>query len=250
MRAHAPSKASQETADRLSDALCVLPELQKLFDVVSEKIRSVYGETDAGYYKSLEAGAQEYDRIFRPLGYSASYDETDLGVAARVLSQLRLRDGDVFADVGSGTGKLVAACRLLFPGVRCVGVELSEKRHAVATAAAAELQVADGVALMQGSMLDVSLSAVTVAYFAVRPQGRTAELLHDLVRKLLRERPAGSRTRLVSVAAAVETSEFGSGSVVLQRAWAADVFPFSAAKCRGRREKVVAEYILTSPIRD
>ena len=48
--------------------------------------------------------------------------------------------GDKFVDLGSGRGTLVCQAALEVPGMRCVGVELSRKRHAMAGAAAKRLR--------------------------------------------------------------------------------------------------------------
>eukprot|EP00927_Polykrikos_kofoidii_P043629 TRINITY_DN37705_c0_g1_i1.p1 TRINITY_DN37705_c0_g1~~TRINITY_DN37705_c0_g1_i1.p1 ORF type:complete len:400 (-),score=69.06 TRINITY_DN37705_c0_g1_i1:150-1349(-) len=46
-----------------------------------------------------------------------------------------------FVDLGSGTGKIVLCAAVLFPFLtRCIGVELSERRHRLALKAQAELQ--------------------------------------------------------------------------------------------------------------
>ena len=47
---------------------------------------------------------------------------------------------DVFFDLGSGRGTLTLQAALEVPGMRCVGVELSRKRHAMAAAALRRLE--------------------------------------------------------------------------------------------------------------
>lgn len=63
---------------------------------------------------------------------AAGYGELPAGEAARLFGWLRLRPDDVFADLGSGTGKLVLQAAFETEVGRALGVELSRFRHEAA----------------------------------------------------------------------------------------------------------------------
>ena len=54
---------------------------------------------------------------------------------------------DRFVDLGSGRGTLVLASALALPGLDCVGVELSKKRHNMAVCGAYQLHISPWVSL-------------------------------------------------------------------------------------------------------
>ena len=107
-----------------------------------------------------ESAPQGYDApvcdrgdVDRAGGEGASaYGELPAEPAARLFRWLRLSAEDVFVDLGSGTGKLVAQAVCTTPVGGAVGVELSTFRHQVAETTWARLRAQ--VAPEEGRRLD------------------------------------------------------------------------------------------------
>jgi len=68
------------------------------------------------------------------------YGEVTYAGMEAVYNALNLKQGDVFFDLGSGTGKLVLYVALRAQVARSVGLEVGERRHALAAAACERLK--------------------------------------------------------------------------------------------------------------
>eukprot|EP00929_Paragymnodinium_shiwhaense_P091192 TRINITY_DN51221_c0_g1_i2.p1 TRINITY_DN51221_c0_g1~~TRINITY_DN51221_c0_g1_i2.p1 ORF type:complete len:397 (+),score=90.41 TRINITY_DN51221_c0_g1_i2:148-1338(+) len=65
-----------------------------------------------------------------------TYGEVHFEPTYKLLKQIGIKDDDVLVDLGSGTGRVVLAAALAFPGLRrCVGVELLHGLHEAAVLA-------------------------------------------------------------------------------------------------------------------
>lgn len=99
-----------------------------------------------------------------------TYGECTLGGARSIFHGLELGEGDVFADLGSGVGKLAAQCSLECPVARVVAVELSEARHDRAVKNWRTLVVGeatrDDIQFVNDDLMTVNLDDVTHAYVA------------------------------------------------------------------------------------
>ena len=111
----------------------------------------------------------------------SAYGEVTRAGGRRLFDTMGLRDANhaVFADLGSGAGRLVAQAWLELPSLsRAVGVELAPSRHAAAVRAWKSVvssgavepmedgRLSDGPEFRPASMLETDLSAVTHAYVA------------------------------------------------------------------------------------
>lgn len=98
-----------------------LEETQRIVDFL-------YSDVD-GYAISRtdREGALENDKSF-------IYGEVLLESLAKLLDVVAPQSGEVFYDLGSGTGKLVMMAHLLYPFSRCTGVEFLPSLHAQALA--------------------------------------------------------------------------------------------------------------------
>ena len=95
-------------------------------------VAEIWGGLDDGHGPPGEDRA----RIAWAAGRGADvYGELEPDAFLTLLRRFAPTANDVFADLGSGTGKLAALAALASPVGRAVGVELSEHRHATATEA-------------------------------------------------------------------------------------------------------------------
>ena len=119
----------------------------------------------------------------------------------RLLTRRAAGKGDVFVDLGSGSGRLVLLVHLLTPVAESVGVELSQTRHEAAQAAMAEAiasqLICDGEAacgrkvdLVCSSMLHYDLSDATMVF--VYNLCFDDPFLQELEAKLLTQLPVGA----------------------------------------------------------
>ena len=129
-----------------------------------------------------------------------NYGEMQADSWSAILGLLELGPQDVFYDLGSGRGALVLQTALEARCKRCVGVELSRERHAMAATAARRLgqlaaraQSAPGAAGGEGS-IDLAGAAVAVEFKCVDMQQESLEdatfvylMNQDLPRRLNEE---------------------------------------------------------------
>lgn len=92
----------------------------------------------AEVWKDLDDGhgppGEDRARIAWAAGRGADvYGELEPQAFLTLLRRFRPGPHDVFADLGSGTGKLPALAAMASPVGQAVGIELSEHRHATAT---------------------------------------------------------------------------------------------------------------------
>lgn len=101
---------------------------------------------------------------------SETYGEILYPSVAKLLTKMQLTDTDVFADLGSGLGKLVLQAFLTTSVKAAVGIEIIPELHQRALNAAYKVQqdlpafYAEGreVTFLQGSFLEVSLVKASV----------------------------------------------------------------------------------------
>ena len=77
-----------------------------------------------------------------------------------------MQAGDVVYDLGSGAGRFVAQACLAIPGLRGVGVELAESRHAVAAAAEQRPGWPPLASARHADILHTPMDECTHVYFA------------------------------------------------------------------------------------
>lgn len=135
-----------------------------------------------------------------------SYGEISSSGALKLFSLVNLSDRDTFADLGSGLGKLPIQAAVLGGAGAVFGVELSDKRHVLACkglkAVDVALQAKLGsetrrkvkVQLIHGSMLDSSLSKVSVVW--VNGVCIRAPLMTHLGQKFAKELSEGTRVAM------------------------------------------------------
>ena len=153
----------------------------------------------------MSAAARDaYDRIYEGIsGHALSmrdrpkqdssfvYGEIVFDTFVALLARAAPARGEVFCDLGAGTGKAVHAAALSGLGFgRCIGVELLEGLHAAsedarrAIAAAAPAEAAT-VELRKGDMLEVDWSAADVVYSSsICFGGELWTAMQPLLRKL------------------------------------------------------------------
>ena len=114
-----------------------------------EILETIYSGAKVSLAAATEVSAADAKRVSQIGGgqNAITYGECEVASWSAVLRELALGPNDVFYDLGSGRGTLViqtaieACCR------KCVGVELSRERHAIAKTVAArlgQLEVGDG----------------------------------------------------------------------------------------------------------
>lgn len=125
-----------------------------------------------------------------------TYGESHFAPIYRLLSilQVEATAGDLLVDLGSGTGRLVAAAALAFPLLRCRGIELLPALHTAALQTKARLPEAS-LELVLGDILheDWSDASIVVAMSLCFP----AEMMKGLEAKFALLRP-GSRVVLMN----------------------------------------------------
>lgn len=77
-----------------------------------------------------------------------------------LVTELELRDADVVADIGAGTGYFVFRMAPLVPKGRVLAVDIQQEMLDIITARAAD--IADNVSPVLGSVTDVNLAAASV----------------------------------------------------------------------------------------
>ena len=139
----------------------------------------------------FDASAQDRDQLERSAGPGASiYGEILPQAARRLLRWFALDRDDVFADLGSGAGRLVIQAACETPVGRALGIELSADRHRAALAARRTIAAAmpdparwlARVELRNEDLRHSDLRAVTHAWLAATTW--SAALLADALRQL------------------------------------------------------------------
>lgn len=99
------------------------------------------------------------------------YGEIEFRSFIALMSLAQPDSNTVFYDLGSGTGKAVLACNMVYPVSKCVGVELFPLLHATACAQAQKLaqipeyaQRAQHIEFIQGDFLEIDLSDATLIF--------------------------------------------------------------------------------------
>lgn len=196
-------EVAQDTeATELSQLKSVMQALQTIYppasDVdpaVDEAKQARWAATDellSSHWRSLDGTIDDEEEAYvdtydsppgspRQLVFErpSAYGEVTRSGARRLFDTMGLHDAHhaVFADLGSGAGRLVAQAWIELPSLgRAVGVELAPSRHAAAVRAWKSVvgsgavkpngRLSDGPEFRPGSMLETDLSAVTHAYVA------------------------------------------------------------------------------------
>ena len=95
------------------------------------------------------------------------YGELTVEGTSELLQLVPLARDDVFFDLGSGAGRVIAQIAMQRPEVRAVGIELSQTRHAVACAALERLAPAPHrAAAVHGDILAAPCDGATVVFIA------------------------------------------------------------------------------------
>lgn len=99
------------------------------------------------------------------------YGEIEFIPFIALLSQLQLDDKTIFYDLGSGTGKAVIACAMVFSPKKCCGIEIFELLHKSAEKQLHKLAVlpdyamkATAVQFIHGDFLHVDFSEATLIF--------------------------------------------------------------------------------------
>ena len=100
-----------------------------------------------------------------------TYGEIEFKPFIALLSLLKLDSKTVFYDLGSGTGKAVLACAMVYPVQRSVGIELFSSLHTCACTQQSALanqsgytQRAAAIEFVHGDFLEVDLDDATVIF--------------------------------------------------------------------------------------
>jgi len=81
------------------------------------------------------ARKREFFELYRPSNYDPALNDIQLDLLPRVVSSLELTQDDSIVDLGSATGRLVIACKMLSDCASGLGVELSPSRTSAASTA-------------------------------------------------------------------------------------------------------------------
>lgn len=76
----------------------------------------------------IKARQTEFFELYSPYLYDPALNDIQLDLLPRVIDSLGLTSSDIFIDLGSSTGRLVVAARLLSDCKNCIGIELSPSR--------------------------------------------------------------------------------------------------------------------------
>lgn len=136
-----------------------------------------------------EAKRVEYEELFAPKNYDPARNDLQHVLLPRVVESLQLTAQDVFCDLGSSTGALVLAVRMLSPCRRAIGVELSPSRTSCASAALERLSaLPEGSTLLDGQtsflcgdISDASLIPAATTYFFGTGSGGRKQLIPKVI---------------------------------------------------------------------
>ncbi|HAT8179767.1 TPA: methyltransferase [Legionella pneumophila] len=99
------------------------------------------------------------------------YGEIEFLPFIALLSMVNIDHNTVFYDLGSGTGKAVVACAMVYPVYKSIGVELFPKLHQCACERLQELATMEGytenskkISFILGDFLTVDLSEATLIF--------------------------------------------------------------------------------------
>lgn len=141
----------------------------------------------------------------------APFNPTNNIAQIRIIELLKLRDGDVLFDLGSGDGRFLITAATREPGLRCVGIEYDPGFVARAEEAVSALPepVKQRIAIRQGDVLQepihregnettgvkgISLADATTVYVFLLPKGlKKLKRLLDLVVEERRRQNLGLR---------------------------------------------------------
>lgn len=133
----------------------------------AESLRSGHAAAVAALRVAYTNGGSGFgpDHVCEGSGTSAGamgYGEITYDGMEPLYSALRLQQGDVVYDLGSGLGKLVLYLALRGDATRCVGIEVGERRHSLAEQAAARLKedLAKGELALKPSAFDLVLGDI------------------------------------------------------------------------------------------
>ncbi len=182
-------------------------EFNRLLDtLVAEEIANEApipaGDTDHHHVKSsLEVQLEGlYDGLFNghglpqaeadavnSVGGDAVYGEIKVDATEVMFGEggLNLREGDAFADLGSGTGKVVLQAALHVPGLHAYGYELAASRLATAKQALGRLNTTLAVDFISADIAKVNLGATKVNKAYTCSTMFTDKLMSDLARVFL-----------------------------------------------------------------
>ncbi|KAJ8613489.1 hypothetical protein CTAYLR_002156 [Chrysophaeum taylorii] len=142
------------------------------------KRRQDIDETLARYWRGLDGfKVNDEEAVMRSSGdYAGTYGECTEDGARAIFAALGLSDDAVFADLGSGVGKLAAQCYVECGVAKAIAVELCSERHDRAVEAWRRLVVSsdatalrkdfdpNGVEFRNADLLDLDLSDVSHAF--------------------------------------------------------------------------------------
>lgn len=115
----------------------------------------------------VHAIPEEEEDAIDDSGGHEGYGELTVEGTTELLHLVPLANGDVFYDLGSGAGRVLAQIAIQRPEVRAVGIELSHTRHSVASAALERLAPAPHRATaVHGDVLDTPCDDATVVFIA------------------------------------------------------------------------------------
>lgn len=147
-------------------ALVILPQCYNVPSSLKEEINELYGAI-SGFGIS-----NEDTNLIESHGCASTYGEITFEGVETLLKLLKLKDTDVFYDLGCGVGKMVVQVYLDSPVKKSAGIELSSERAESALKIKQQLQVDNKIkagrtlVFYKESFLDVDLSDATVIYLA------------------------------------------------------------------------------------
>jgi precorrin-6B methylase 2 len=124
---------------------------------------SIYGEVNG--FQLSQIAKQHCDAI------DYVYGEIEFLPFIALLSLVNPNTETVFYDLGSGTGKAVIACAMVFPVKRAVGIEIFPLLHEASCDQIAKLEVIAGyqqiqerVQFIQGNFLNIDISDANMVF--------------------------------------------------------------------------------------
>ena len=129
-----------------------IPQSEGNFDAFSQVLKECYEHLPYDFKELSSTEKQmmentrreEFFELYKPSEYDPALNDIQLDLLPRVISSFMLQQSDTLVDLGSSTGRLIMASRLLTNCENCVGVELSPSRTHASVVAANRLQKIDG----------------------------------------------------------------------------------------------------------
>jgi len=184
----------------------------------------------------LERHEPAFDRLYQPVdGFSLSrqarqdgdapefvYGEVEFESFVALLSVCRVDSGTVFYDLGSGVGKAVVACAMVFRVHRSCGLELFSGLHVCAEQQKARLlslpeysHLNETIIFKQGNFLDCSLLDATLVF--VNASAFFGELWDRISQHLEQVQPGSI---VVTTSKALRSSQFVTLKITrVQMSW-------------------------------